>query len=60
MILGCTELPLVFNGKRSYKGTDLVDPTEILAIALIRETEPEKLALDSEILCKLDGHKNPC
>ncbi|MBO7348929.1 MAG: aspartate/glutamate racemase family protein, partial [Spirochaetales bacterium] len=60
VILGCTELPLVFNGKRSYKGTDLVDPTEILAIALIRETEPEKLALDSEMLCKLDGHKNPC
>lgn len=60
VILGCTELPLVFNGKRSYKGTDLVDPTEILAIALIRETEPEKLALDNEMLCKLDGHKNPC
>ena len=45
----------MFNGKRSYKGTELVDPTEILAIALIRETEPEKLALEPEILSKLDG-----
>ena len=45
VILGCTELPLVFSGKHSYKDVELVDPTEILAIELIRATEPGKLAL---------------
>ncbi len=35
VILGCSELPLVFNG--SFKGDiSLVDPTEILALAVIR------------------------
>ena len=43
VILGCTELPLVFCGEHSYNGVELVDPTEILAIELIRATEPEKL-----------------
>ena len=43
VILGCTELPLVFCGEHSYNGVKLVDPTEILAIELIRATEPEKL-----------------
>ncbi len=60
VILGCTELPLVFNGSRSYYGIDLVDPTEILAIELIRATEPDKLKLEPEIVSKLDGYKNPC
>ena len=55
VILGCTELPLVFNGKRSYNGIDLVDPTEILAIELVRATEPKKLKLEPEIASKLDG-----
>ena len=45
VILGCTELPLVFSGKHSYKDVELVDPTEILAIELVRATEPDKLAL---------------
>lgn len=44
VILGCTELPLVFNG-HSYNGVKLVDPTEILAIELIRATDPEKLVI---------------
>ena len=43
VILGCTELPLVCCGEHSYNGVKLVDPTEILAIELIRATEPEKL-----------------
>ena len=61
VILGCTELPLVFNGSRKYAGTDLVDPTEILAISLIRATEPGKLVIsEPEVISKLDGWKNPC
>lgn len=55
VILGCTELPLIFNGKRKHGETDLVDPTEVLAIELIRATEPEKLTLEPEIISKLDG-----
>ena len=43
VILGCTELPLVFNGERDFNGVVLVDPSEILAIELIRATEPGKL-----------------
>ncbi len=43
VILGCTELPLVFPGKSSFEGVDLIDPTEILAVELIRSTYPEKL-----------------
>ena len=43
VILGCTELPLVFNGEKAFNGVVLVDPTEILAIELIRATEPGKL-----------------
>ena len=44
VILGCTELPLVFS-VHSYNGVELVDPTEILAIELIRATAPEKLVI---------------
>ena len=43
VILGCTELPLVFEGESDFNGVILVDPTEILAIELIRATEPDKL-----------------
>ena len=42
IILGCTELPLAFkNSKKS--DLILIDPTNILAKALIRETYPKKL-----------------
>ncbi|MCR5761267.1 MAG: amino acid racemase [Sphaerochaetaceae bacterium] len=43
VILGCTELPLVFEEKDSLNGTVLIDPTNILARALIKATAPEKL-----------------
>ncbi len=43
VILGCTELPLVFPGKDSFEGVALIDPTDILAMELIRATEPDKL-----------------
>lgn len=43
VILGCTELPLVFEKKDSLEKTVLIDPTNILARALIKETAPEKL-----------------
>lgn len=42
-ILACTELPLVFPNTGDFDGIELIDPTEILAIELIKATEPEKL-----------------
>lgn len=42
VILGCTELPLALTEK-AIDGITLLDPTLILARALIREAAPEKL-----------------
>ncbi len=42
IVLGCTELPLAIPG-RSFDGMAVIDPTRILARALIRETHPERL-----------------
>ncbi|MBK7896693.1 MAG: aspartate/glutamate racemase family protein [Anaerolineaceae bacterium] len=42
IILGCTELPLAFT-KPTAAGLPLIDPTRILARALIREANPAKL-----------------
>ena len=42
IILGCTELPLAFD-ELSTAGLPLIDPTLILARALIREANPAKL-----------------
>jgi aspartate racemase len=42
IILGCTEIPLALPD-RSIDGVPLIDPTLILARALIRETFPHKL-----------------
>lgn len=42
IILGCTELPLAFT-KPTAAGLPLIDPTLILARALIREANPTKL-----------------
>lgn len=42
IILGCTELPLAFQ-ENSVEGIPLIDPTRILAQALIKEVAPEKL-----------------
>lgn len=42
VILGCTELPLALP-EPAINGMPLIDPTRILARALIRETYPEKL-----------------
>ena len=42
IVLGCTELPLAIAGD-SFMGLTTIDPTRILARALIRETYPEKL-----------------
>ena len=39
VILGCTELPLIFPRPDSF----LVDPTDILAVELVRATEPQLL-----------------
>jgi aspartate racemase len=44
LVLGCTELPLAFKGySQSPSGLKLVDPTLILARALIRQAAPDKL-----------------
>ena len=37
VILGCTEIPLAFISECEYNGIFLIDPTNILACALIRE-----------------------
>jgi aspartate racemase len=42
IILGCTELPLAYN-ELAAAGLPLIDPTLILARALIREANPERL-----------------
>jgi aspartate racemase len=42
IILGCSEISLAFNDKNNY-GIILIDPTDILARSLIRETYPTKL-----------------
>jgi aspartate racemase len=42
VILGCTEIPLVFTEKK-VDGLITVDPTNILARAMIREYNPQKL-----------------
>ena len=42
VILGCTEMPLAVD-ERTVDGTAIIDPTLVLARALIRETAPQKL-----------------
>ncbi len=42
IILGCTEMPLAFT-ERAYNGRPLIDPTRILARALIRAVAPQQL-----------------
>jgi aspartate racemase len=43
VILGCTELPLAIP-EDEIEATIIVDPTRVLARALIRETYPDRLA----------------
>jgi aspartate racemase len=45
IILGCTEIPLALSGKE-ISGLPALDPTLILARALIREVAPQKLKDD--------------
>ena len=42
VILGCTELPLAIT-ETEVEGVTVIDPTAVLARALIRETYPDKL-----------------
>ena len=42
VVLGCTELPLAFP-EGEYEGVPLIDPTWVLARALIREAAPGQL-----------------
>jgi aspartate racemase len=42
VILGCTELPLVVTESR-IEETVIIDPTRVLARALLRETHPERM-----------------
>lgn len=47
VVLGCTELPLAF-GENEFAGLELVDPTTVLARALIRRAAPAKLKIPAE------------
>ena len=42
IILGCTEFPLSLTGEE-FNGIPLVDPVAVLARALVREADPDKL-----------------
>ncbi len=42
IILGCTEMPIVFP-EEEFTGLPLIDPTRVLARALIREVDPVRL-----------------
>jgi len=43
VILGCTEIPLAFEKESSYKKASLIDPTNILARALIQYSDEKYL-----------------
>jgi len=43
VILGCTEIPLAFDNENFYKEALLIDPTNILARALIRDSDERYL-----------------
>lgn len=43
IILGCTEIPLAFENIKTYKDALLIDPTNILAIALIKKVDKDCL-----------------
>ena len=49
VILGCTELPLALT-EAEVESVALIDPTAVLARALIRETYPEKLRVEAKAL----------
>jgi aspartate racemase len=42
IILGCTEFPLALTAP-DFNGTPFIDPVSILARALVKEADPEKL-----------------
>lgn len=42
MLMGCTEVPLALTGSH-YKGVPLVDPTTVLARAMVRAFAPDRL-----------------
>ncbi|HAK47550.1 MAG TPA: hypothetical protein DCO79_16715, partial [Spirochaeta sp.] len=44
IILGCTELPLAAE-EHNYPGTELLDPMRVLARALVKAADPDKLRL---------------
>ena len=44
VVLGCTELPLALT-EYDFAGVQLIDPTTILARALISQARPEKLSV---------------
>lgn len=43
IIMGCTEIPLAFEGKNSFNGVKLIDPSTILARALISNIDKSLL-----------------
>ncbi|MGA8206013.1 MAG: amino acid racemase [Woeseiaceae bacterium] len=43
VILGCTEIPLAFAGSEGHFGNLLVNPTEVLARAMVNAASPDRL-----------------
>jgi aspartate racemase len=50
IVMGCTEIPFAFTGKKTAAGLLLIDPMVALARALIREADPSRLKrLDGDV-----------
>lgn len=49
IIMGCTEIPLAFCDLEYFEGLLLIDPTDILARALIESVNPRYLKTDRKI-----------
>lgn len=43
IVMGCTEIPFAFAGRRSFAGVLLIDPLVALARAMIRAADPSRL-----------------
>lgn len=43
IVMGCTEIPFAFTGRKSFAGVLLIDPLVALARAMIREADPSRL-----------------
>lgn len=57
IVMGCTEIPFAFTGRKTFAGLLLIDPLVALARAMIREADPARLKpleLDGTCIAPLD------